>query len=179
MALPRVPVATTADQKARPLIRFDARRTLLDAANKRMQGRFAITPVDGLSLQVTIAPQVVDAAGVRTAVNRLLRNAAATLVDRATQINRRVGYDTGLMSSSWKGKVTGNADKFTILLSNPTPYAAVAKRAGSDWRAGRTILNTYIRPMLVKARKEIGDEVKRLIERSITRSAARSVKVTA
>jgi len=179
MALPRVPVATQSDPRSRPLIRFDARARLLEQANKRMQGRFAITPVDGLSLQVTIAPPVIDAAGVRTAVNRLLRNAAMTLADRAAQINRRVGYDTGLMSSSWKGKVTGDVDKFTILLSNPTPYAAVAKRAGADWKAGRTILNTYIRPMLVKARKEIGDEVKRLIEQAISRAAARSVKVTA
>lgn len=174
MALPRLPRASAADPVTRPLIRFDARRSLLDAADARAGRRsYRVTAAAGLELQVDLPDTRADMTrDLRAKVNRLLQNAAATLVDRAAEINRKRGYDTGLMASSWKGKVTGDADSFVIGLSNATPYATVAKQAGADWRAGRTIVETYIRPMVRKARKEIEGELKRLILSAIARRAA-------
>ena len=172
MALPRVPVATAADPDSRPLIRFDARRALLERANARTSRSFRITAAAGLELQIDVPDTRADMTrALRAQVNRLLRNAAESLADRAAQINRRRGYDTGLMSSSWKGKVTGDLDAFTITLTNPAPYAGYAKQAGADWHAGRTIVETYIRPMVRKARKEIEGQLKQLILDAVRRRA--------
>jgi hypothetical protein len=178
MALPRQLRASASDLDTRPLIRFDARRALLDAANARAgQKSYRVTAAAGLELQIDVPDVRADMTrDLRAKVNRLLQNAASTLVDRAAEINRRRGYDTGLMSSSWKGKVTGDADSFVINLTNATPYASVAKQAGADWRAGRTIVETYIRPMVRKARKEIEGQLKTLILAAVARSKTGSAR---
>lgn len=169
-SLPRVPVATTADPRTRPLIRFDARMRLLEAAQSRMRRNYSVgSGMLTLHLDIEGLPAP-DLNAARTDVNRLVRNAAKSMLDAVQQLNRRIGYDTGLMASAWKERVTPEGDgKFTIELKNPTPYSAVAKRAGSDWHAGRTMLDHHIRPLVRRLTGQLARQLRETIASMLRR----------
>lgn len=177
MALPRVPVATRSDLDSRPLIRFDARAQLLERALRRTS---RVSSVTAGMLDVSIRVDGLDSpdvAGMRREVSKLIRNAAKSLKDAVVQKNRQIGYDTGLMASSWRESVdVERPDTFTIELTNPTPYAAVAKKAGSDWHAGRTMLEYHIRPLVKRRARLLAKELTTTLAAMFKRRRARGAR---
>ena len=110
---------------------------------------------------------VADKPGLGARARKLVRNAADGIVREAQKISKRT-YDTGLFISSWRAKTDfSDEGRFKILVSNTAPYANYVKRAGSDWKAGRTVVETYIMPMVRTERKRLIADLKDAIVRDV------------
>jgi len=172
---PRPLRAAVADPVSRPLIRFDARARLLSAALARSSSVSNVS-AGMLDLQVRIdGLQGPNVAVTRREVRRLVDNGARSIVDAVKQLNRRIGYDTGLMASSWREDVSMSSDDtFKIEITNPAPYAAVARRAGADWHAGRTMLEYHIRPLVRRLTGQLATSLRQTIASMVRRRQARA-----
>lgn len=93
---------------------------------------------------------------LRAQWNRVIKSFADLVQERARRLSRPT-YETGLFSSSWKAKTTGNGAKIRIALTNRAPYAKYVHRSGAP--RDRTVVKTYIRPMVAAARSELLNEL--------------------
>ncbi len=169
---PRVAVATPLEEQlrtgARDLIRFDALRTLQTAADRRIS---IASPVAGLDININLTGDQMAAIDAKPTLGararRMVRNAADGIVREAQKISKRT-YDTGLFISSWRAKTDfSDEGRFKILVSNTAPYASYVKRAGADWKAGRTVVDTYIMPMIRTERKRLIADLKSAIVQDV------------
>ncbi len=93
----------------------------------------------------------------RVILNRIMRNAAKRMEDRAFKLSRPT-WDTGAFASSWRVRVAETAGQLRLVmqLENPVPYAGFVHRKG---QRGRTVVNTYIRPMVAEVAAEVDEDI--------------------
>lgn len=100
---------------------------------------------------------------LESALNRIVKNTGARLLRKVRAVSRRT-YDTGLFSSSWTirddvigGVKAGGKLRLRIELQNPAPYALYVHEAGTA--PSKTIVNTYVKPLVQEAIDEILDDL--------------------
>lgn len=150
------------------LLRFTAVRDLQAAAVKRST---TLSPVAGLDITLSVTlPDIGNKREAVAGLRRVAGNFGARLVDEARKISRPT-YDTGLFISSWTDDTRVSDDgQITVTLRNPAPYATHVHRKGER---GRTVAETYIRPMVARRRSELVEDVSDLIRRLVQRGRRR------
>ena len=152
------------ERRSGKLLRFTAVRELQAKALARAT---KLAPVSGLTISLDVT--LPDVGSPREAVAGLRRvgdNFGARLVDESRKISRPT-YDTGLFMSSWKAETrVSDAGKLSVTLRNPVPYARYVHRSGER---GRTVVETYIQPMIARRRSELVQDVATLIRRLVQR----------
>lgn len=140
------------------------KRGALAGARSRFRGPSAAVSGDrGLSIRIESS---LDSAQLSSAVldrrfrvilNRIMRNAAKRMVDRAKKLSRPT-WDTGAFASNWTARVVEQAGqlRLTVELQNPVPYAGFVHRKG---QRGTTVIDRYIRPMVAQIAAEVDEDI--------------------
>lgn len=97
---------------------------------------------------------------VRVLINKVMRKAGARMVARAKKLSKPT-WDTGAFASGWGSRLINSQGDLRVVveLFNSVPYSGYVKRAGSDWHAGRTVINKYIKPMVSEVAEEIDEDL--------------------
>lgn len=93
-------------------------------------------------------------------INKVMRKAGARMVARAKKLSKPT-WDTGAFASGWGSRLINSQGDLRVVveLFNSVPYSGYVKRAGSDWQAGRTVINKYIKPMVAEVAEEIDEDL--------------------
>ena len=178
MARERERVTTVVgDTEARGLLRFDVQREVLDFRNRTFVGRRRAPVVGGSGLEIQISrvlstEEVTAIAADRAAsaaFNRAIDAGAERLLSRVRKVTRPT-YETGLFYSAWRVKNRKTRGlKGTIELENPAPYALYVHRKGAP--RTRTVVNTYVKPLVKTAAAELVDDLVAVLKRRAVQAA--------
>lgn len=152
----------------RKFLTGNARTAAMATARSTFRGRSAAVSGGGGGLNIQV-DSTLDGVGLAEAVlnrkfrvvlNRIMRNAGQRMVKRAKELSRPT-WKTGAFASHWTTRLihAEGALRVGVALENAVPYSGHVKRAGSDWHAGRTVVDKYIKPMVAEIRKEIDADI--------------------
>ena len=157
-----------------------ARRSALTAARESFRGTPARARGKGLqiNLESSLSHGQINLAAsnrkVRILINKVMKKAGQRMVARAKKLSKPT-WDTGAFASGWGTRLINSQGDLRVIveLFNSVPYSQYVKRSGSDWHAGRTVIDKYIKPMVAKVSVEIDEDLQTIapkIEAAIAES---------